>query len=238
MSNSGVAAFPWDAPAEPIDAPIGLVPFAMNSTTAAGFRTTQLHGQDIATEAGDISGASDNLRGIMRSGGVDDSHIGGPGGLVLPGGGQIAQSDGASSFSDTESKSNMLNLSPRQIDEIIANNIKRGRIPSNNDDLRSGLEIELTIPPHILHKLQLQQTDGGIEDNDGSDGINSDLDDSDEDHDLYEEDEDLETGMIMLCLYDKVQRVKNKWKYVLKDGIANINGKDYVFAKATGESEW
>jgi len=45
------------------------------------------------------------------------------------------------------------------------------------------------------------------------DAINSDLDDPDDG--LNEEDEEEEgMGHIMLCMYDKVQRVKNKW-YVL-----------------------
>jgi transcription initiation factor TFIIA large subunit len=57
------------------------------------------------------------------------------------------------------------------------------------------------------------------------DAINSDLDDPDED--LEEEDgEDDSMSQIMLCTYDKVQRVKNKWKCVLKDGVLTINGKE------------
>lgn len=68
------------------------------------------------------------------------------------------------------------------------------------------------------------------------DAINSDLDDPDDN--LEEEDEDEDGGQIMLCMYDKVQRVKNKWKCVLKDGVLSVNGKDYVFHKATGEYEW
>lgn len=32
--------------------------------------------------------------------------------------------------------------------------------------------------------------------------------------------------------------MKNKRKANLKDGIMHINGKDYVFSKATGEFEW
>lgn len=68
------------------------------------------------------------------------------------------------------------------------------------------------------------------------DEIGSDLDDSD--------DEDLDGGAdgdnddMVLCLYDKVQRVKNKWKCVLKDGVASIDGRDYLFAKCNGEFEW
>lgn len=38
--------------------------------------------------------------------------------------------------------------------------------------------------------------------------INSDLDDPNE---VQDEDDDEEIDQIMLCMYDKVQRVKNKW---------------------------
>ncbi|RMZ85830.1 hypothetical protein DV737_g424, partial [Chaetothyriales sp. CBS 132003] len=34
------------------------------------------------------------------------------------------------------------------------------------------------------------------------------------------------TGNVMLCTYDKVQRVKNKWKCTLKDGIMGIDGQE------------
>ncbi|CDO69156.1 hypothetical protein BN946_scf185042.g58 [Trametes cinnabarina] len=73
---------------------------------------------------------------------------------------------------------------------------------------------------------------------DDSEAINSDLDDSDSDV----EDEGIEGGAadqdIVFCTYDKVARVKNKWKCVLKDGMIHINGKDYLFAKCSGEFEW
>ncbi|KAI0539799.1 transcription factor IIA, alpha/beta subunit [Xylaria digitata] len=77
---------------------------------------------------------------------------------------------------------------------------------------------------------------GEDDDEDDEDAINSDLDDPDDNVEENEDDE--EGGQIMLCMYDKVQRVKNKWKCVLKDGVLNVNGKDYVFHKATGEYEW
>ncbi|KAF9462455.1 transcription factor IIA, alpha/beta subunit-domain-containing protein [Collybia nuda] len=71
-----------------------------------------------------------------------------------------------------------------------------------------------------------------------SEAINSDLDDSD-----TEGEEDAEDGTggetdIVFCTYDKVARVKNKWKCTLKDGMIHINGRDYLFAKCTGEFEW
>ncbi|GBL49617.1 transcription factor IIA subunit alpha [Candidozyma auris] len=70
-----------------------------------------------------------------------------------------------------------------------------------------------------------------------SDDINSDLDDE-LDSERSDEDDNEQEGQIMLCLYDKVQRVKNKWKCNLKEGIANIEGRDFIFQRATGESEW
>jgi transcription initiation factor TFIIA large subunit len=63
----------------------------------------------------------------------------------------------------------------------------------------------------------MAQVDGGDDDDDDvkdeevdEDAINSDLDDP-EDTVNDEEDEDEGMGHIMLCMYDKVQRVKNKW---------------------------
>jgi len=68
--------------------------------------------------------------------------------------------------------------------------------------------------------------------------INSDLDDSD----TGDEEGDEEAGVgetdIVFCTYDKVARVKNKWKCILKDGMIHVNGRDYLFAKCTGEFEW
>ena len=66
----------------------------------------------------------------------------------------------------------------------------------------------------------LGQTDGGDDDDDENksgilkdeedeDAINSDLDDPEDD--LKDDDEDEDLSHIMLCMYDKVQRVKNKW---------------------------
>ncbi|CAK7275099.1 transcription factor IIA subunit alpha [Sporothrix epigloea] len=72
---------------------------------------------------------------------------------------------------------------------------------------------------------------------DDEDAINSDLDDPEDDRE-DDDDEDDVMGPIMLCVYDKVQRVKNKWKCTLKDGVLTVNGKEYVFHKATGEYEW
>lgn len=59
----------------------------------------------------------------------------------------------------------------------------------------------------------------------GDSEINSDLDDDDS------EDENVETDHLILCQYEKVSRIKNKWKCALRDGVINVNGKDYLFNK-------
>ncbi|CAO3692641.1 unnamed protein product [Umbelopsis ramanniana] len=85
-------------------------------------------------------------------------------------------------------------------------------------------------PSYLIPQLD------GEDDEPDEDEINSDLDDSDEDDDEAEGAEDLEH--IILCLYDKVTRTKNKWKCVLKDGIMLVNGRDYLFHRANGDFEW
>ncbi|KAK4892682.1 hypothetical protein LTR28_002286, partial [Elasticomyces elasticus] len=64
-----------------------------------------------------------------------------------------------------------------------------------------------------------------IKDEDDEDAINSDLDDPEEAEAEVEDDED-EAHETMLCTYDKVQRVKNKWKCTLKDGLLHTGGKE------------
>ncbi|KAJ7072129.1 transcription factor IIA alpha/beta subunit [Mycena amicta] len=67
-----------------------------------------------------------------------------------------------------------------------------------------------------------------------SEAINSDLDDSDtEDEDAF--DDGGANVDILFCTYDKVARVKSKWKCVLKDGMIHANGKDYLFQRCTCE---
>jgi transcription initiation factor TFIIA large subunit len=68
-----------------------------------------------------------------------------------------------------------------------------------------------------------------------NDDINSELDDSEDDEANADSEE---TQNIILCLYDKVTRTKNKWKCQLKDGIVSVNGRDYLFQKGNGDFEF
>jgi len=115
-----------------------------------------------------------------------------------------------------------------------------------NDELTTD-EIDKIIEKKILENNKEKEKGKGISQVDGEDeddeddlnydddnNINSDLDDDDDDND----DEENETEHLILCQYEKVTRIKNKWKCSLKDGIINVNGKDYLFQKATGDLEW
>ena len=66
------------------------------------------------------------------------------------------------------------------------------------------------------HKIKLDDPD--------DEAINSDLDDPEDD--AIDEVEDETLSEFILCTYDKVQRVKNKWKCTLKDGVLQTNGKE------------
>ncbi|XP_059518904.1 transcription initiation factor IIA subunit 1-like [Myotis daubentonii] len=63
--------------------------------------------------------------------------------------------------------------------------------------------------------------------------LNSEDDLSDE-----EGQEVFDTDHVVVCQFDKVLRSKNKWLFLLKDGIMSLNGRDYIFAKAFGNAEW
>lgn len=66
-----------------------------------------------------------------------------------------------------------------------------------------------------------------------SDPLNSDDDVSEEDPvQLFDSDN------IIVCQFDKINRSKARWKFLLKEGIMNICGKDHVFSRAQGEADW
>lgn len=84
----------------------------------------------------------------------------------------------------------------------------------------STYESTSALPP--VARFDGGDSDDGLDDDE--DAINSDLDDSDDGGEAgIESNMD---GDVVLCLYDKVQRVKNKWKCVLKDGVVTVNGKE------------
>ena len=73
--------------------------------------------------------------------------------------------------------------------------------------------------------------------NPNEDTIGSDLDDSEDEGDMDSDVED-DNMPLMLCLYEKVHRTKNKWRATMNHGIVCIDGREWVFEKGNGEYEW
>lgn len=138
-----------------------------------------------------------------------------------------------------------------------ADHMMRNQVMDASADLRSGLMVPLDEQPTRHNKRKVRTMNGGadsavpqldgdvddeddkdVKDEDDENAINSDLDDSDDDGQGNMGDDDDDLGDSILCTYDKVQRVKNKWKCTLKDGVMSVGGKEYVFHKGTGEYEW
>ncbi|KAL4937631.1 transcription factor IIA, alpha/beta subunit [Aspergillus oleicola] len=109
-------------------------------------------------------------------------------------------------------------------------------VPLNEREAQPKKSLSTSAAPSF--KAQFDGPGGDdTKEEDDEDAINSDLDDPD-DLVAQDEDDDDAVGQVMLCTYDKVQRVKNKWKCTLKDGILTTGGKEYVFHKGQGEFEW
>lgn len=106
--------------------------------------------------------------------------------------------------------------------------------------------------------VQLDGPNSSEEDDEDEDDFNDEDEDQDDQNDdeieqTGEEEEPLnseddvsdedpveifDTENVVVCQYDKVTRSRNKWKFNFKDGIMNLQGKDYVFQKANGDAEW
>ncbi|KAJ7168528.1 transcription factor IIA alpha/beta subunit [Mycena filopes] len=94
-----------------------------------------------------------------------------------------------------------------------------------------------TAHPSLQPSAAKAKGKGAAAEPEDEEAINSDLDDSDTENEDADP-EDAPEGDIVFCTYDKVARVKNKWKCVLRDGMIHTGGKDYLFMRCTGEFEW
>ncbi|CAF0840990.1 unnamed protein product [Rotaria sordida] len=92
---------------------------------------------------------------------------------------------------------------------------------------------------------ELEGNDVGdeLDDDDDEDGNEEGKEDpnplcSDDDVSDDEPAELFDTDNVVVCQYDKISRNKNKWRFILKSGVMNIEGRDYVFSKAVGDADW
>ncbi|KAJ3759183.1 transcription factor IIA alpha/beta subunit [Lentinula raphanica] len=116
-----------------------------------------------------------------------------------------------------------------------------GRIPQLDGPSEDESDEDSQTPPPYAPRSthpSLPQPQASTSTSEDPEAINSDLDDSDTGDEEEADDGAVGETDIVFCTYDKVARVKNKWKCILKDGMIHVNGKDYLFSKCTGEFEW
>lgn len=113
-----------------------------------------------------------------------------------------------------------------------------------------SLQVDGTGPP--IGDDEDEDDDSEAEGNDAADDLDDDDDEdgneegkedpnplcSDDDVSDDEPEKLFETENVVVCQYDKISRTKNKWRFILKSGVMNVEGRDYVFSKATGEADW
>jgi len=77
---------------------------------------------------------------------------------------------------------------------------------------------------------------------DGNDDDDDDDDDADDDWqnglESPEASDDEDPDVIVICAFEKIHRTRGKYKANLKNVIMQMDGKDYMFSKATGEWDW
>jgi len=132
---------------------------------------------------------------------------------------------------------------------VITSQQRPGQAHGNYNILQSDGEIGIR-----------DSSDDEDEDDDDDDDLDDDIDDKDDEKEEEPEDEGqdeeplnsgddvsdaedsndklYEVDNVVVCQYDKITRTRNKWKFHLKDGIMNLNGKDYVFQRSNGDAEW
>lgn len=82
--------------------------------------------------------------------------------------------------------------------------------------------------------------DDDDEEKDAEDGGGEEEEPLNSGDDVSEEDpaELFDTENVVVCQFEKISRNKSKWKFNLKDGIMNLNGRDHVFQKGLGDADW
>lgn len=126
-----------------------------------------------------------------------------------------------------DQKSNHSNSTSNHVPQLDGSN---GTSDEDNDDEESDGEFPDGDDDVDVSDEEDKDTDTNRDD---EDPLNSGDDVSND-----ESSEMFETDNVVVCQYDKITRNRNKWKFHLKDGIMNINGRDYVFQKAVGDAEW
>jgi len=140
-----------------------------------------------------------------------------------PNGLPSAQVDGSSDVFDAALVQRGPDGRPVEMGRVEIDNLLHAQLAARAKEMEGG-GLMLSLKEATKHSnpaVKKRSTDGSAQfdgpdddmkddDLDDEDAINSDLDDPDDEKD-DDEDDDETMGHMMLCMYDKVQRVKNKW---------------------------
>lgn len=106
----------------------------------------------------------------------------------------------------------------------------------DNDDRsskRSRIDEELTNSTVALPAAGVELSSRNSTGN--GDELGSDLDDEDEEVEAMV---DENINDLILCQYEKISRVRTRWRGVLRAGIVHVNGSDYCFSRANTDFDW
>ncbi len=128
-----------------------------------------------------------------------------------------------------DNKQNIL----KKFDNISINNNNNNNNNSENLNQEIKTEEELNDPylkyfNENNHKFEEKEENNEQKENDE---VLSELEDE------ADEEEDKDSKDYLLCQYEKVHRVKTKWKVTLNEVILHAKGKEYVYKKLNGDLE-
>lgn len=144
------------------------------------------------------------------------------------------QIDGNDDGSDNDEDDDLIDDEDDDDDHDIIARVAKRDLDENDDEIehknnKNNREAE-DLDDEDDDEDNLNVTDEGKED---PDPLNSGDDVSEEDpHEIFD------TDNVIICQYEKLTRIKARWKFHLKEGVMSINGKDYLFGKANGDAEW
>lgn len=102
--------------------------------------------------------------------------------------------------------------------------------PLNNSTVEGKRESELakSLPPLSVSADVGKRTRP-------EDELGSDLDDDEDD---LNGGDDENINDLILCQYEKINRVRTRWRGILRAGIVHIENSDYCFSRANTDFDW
>lgn len=105
----------------------------------------------------------------------------------------------------------------------------KGPTAASDPTATNGIVGRTPVPTSLAPATTIPIANGGTEE------LGSDLDDEEEGDEAVD---DENINDLVLCQYEKISRVRTRWRGVLRSGIVHVNNRDYCFSKANMDFEW